>query len=972
MQKLKATIDTQRPSYKSIGSINNFDKLELELELKMNGSNIDFISPSFELISKKPDGTINRQIKNIVLEHGNIKIECDEEITIASKNGIVTNQLIIKDNCRISSYPFYFMIGSTLDSDVIQSITNVKALEELDEYVVIAIQKLSDFEAKLEELENNLGSGGSSSGVAGKDGKDGKSAYELAVENGFVGSLEEWLESLKGKDGEPGQPGRDGVDGVDGSDAVLSEEQVTALNSISEIKQNVENLNEQYVDIAKKVDNIESNSNGSVISIKDIFANNELPRIYMDSERLGLLTSKTDTEAICECEIKINNKTIKCYATGKVQGTTSATFPAKNFTFKFYSDKECSSKQKIDVGFGEQYKYCFKKNWVDTTHTRNLAGARIGFDMAESRPNSDFKANLQTAPRNGLVDGFPCKLYINGEFWGLYTWNIPKDDWMFNMDSDNPKHMVLCAERNNDGNMSVSYSTQFRKLWDGKDGDEWSIEVGTLSEQLKTSFNNAINFVMTSSDEEFKANISNYFDLYSLLDYYIFTYFTCHYDGLGKNMLIGTYDGIHWGTMLYDMDSIFGATYNGGSFMATNRACPSEYQESNSLLWQRIEKCFAKELYDRYTELRKGALSLGNVITHVEEIYDLIPDRVFNDEKAKWTALPSINTNTITRFRNYMRDRAKYVDNKFKEFNIEKVPCTSITLSSNTLEFTEYTTQTLTTTVTPTNTTDGIVWSVYPTGIISNSNGTIKPISNGECIITATCGSETATCNVSVNIEEEEEINETIVVLNGSEEWALIPWDTHLNSEFTPFEFNIGSLVEKCEYPKTSTSIPNFTSDDIPVIVHRNMYLKPQEAIAGTTYNSNKLLCLDISNSKLSSNTVEGLKEYLSKNNITIKFVKFKKIRQLESGSFDDYGVGITSNTEVRTVEFIPVETNCTNLMFEHSSSALDVAWFFDKDKNFIKLVSGTKKVAIPENAVYFKARFVTKDTNFEVLYYFE
>jgi len=32
-------------------------------------------------------------------------------------------------------------------------------------------------------------------------GLDGKSAYEIAVEHGFVGTEEEWLESLKGKDG---------------------------------------------------------------------------------------------------------------------------------------------------------------------------------------------------------------------------------------------------------------------------------------------------------------------------------------------------------------------------------------------------------------------------------------------------------------------------------------------------------------------------------------------------------------------------------------------------------------------------------------------------------------------------------------------------------------------------------------------------------------------------------------------------
>ena len=36
--------------------------------------------------------------------------------------------------------------------------------------------------------------------VPGLPGKDGKSAYEIAVEQGFVGTVDEWLESLKGRD----------------------------------------------------------------------------------------------------------------------------------------------------------------------------------------------------------------------------------------------------------------------------------------------------------------------------------------------------------------------------------------------------------------------------------------------------------------------------------------------------------------------------------------------------------------------------------------------------------------------------------------------------------------------------------------------------------------------------------------------------------------------------------------------------
>ena len=67
-------------------------------------------------------------------------------------------------------------------------------------------------------------------------GTDGKSAFEIAVEHGFVGTEAEWLESLKGvdgkngvdglpgkdgKDGADGLPGRDGIDGTDGKSAYI-------------------------------------------------------------------------------------------------------------------------------------------------------------------------------------------------------------------------------------------------------------------------------------------------------------------------------------------------------------------------------------------------------------------------------------------------------------------------------------------------------------------------------------------------------------------------------------------------------------------------------------------------------------------------------------------------------------------------------------------------------------------------------
>lgn len=86
-------------------------------------------------------------------------------------------------------------------------------------------------------------------GADGKDGKDGLSAYELAVENGFTGTLAEWLVSLKGKygengvDGKDGLPGKDGKNGVDGKDGITPDMSSYATKTdIAELQKQIESI----------------------------------------------------------------------------------------------------------------------------------------------------------------------------------------------------------------------------------------------------------------------------------------------------------------------------------------------------------------------------------------------------------------------------------------------------------------------------------------------------------------------------------------------------------------------------------------------------------------------------------------------------------------------------------------------------------------------------------------------------------
>ena len=55
-------------------------------------------------------------------------------------------------------------------------------------------------------------------GINGTNGENGKSAYEIAKDNGFVGSEDDWLDSLKG---EKGDNGSNGANGLNGKEVVL-------------------------------------------------------------------------------------------------------------------------------------------------------------------------------------------------------------------------------------------------------------------------------------------------------------------------------------------------------------------------------------------------------------------------------------------------------------------------------------------------------------------------------------------------------------------------------------------------------------------------------------------------------------------------------------------------------------------------------------------------------------------------------
>ena len=472
----------------------------------------------------------------------------------------------------------------------------------------------------------------------------------------------------------------------------------------------------------------------------------DIPKVFFNG---GKPTTKDEVYATIEYVSASEH--FKGHVAIKCQGNTSMAYPKKNYTIKMYKDEARTTKLKKDFkGWGEQNKFCLKANYIDHSHARNIVSAKLWNEVVASRSNyQELPELLRTSPMNGAIDGFPIKVYYNNTYEGIYTWNIPKDKWTFNMDDALDNHCVLCGEEY----VSGCFRSANANLWSDEIHD-------VMPESIKTSFNNFISFVMNSSDDEFKANLSNYVYVDSLIDYYIFQYVICGLDSMGKNQLFATYDGTKWIATSYDMDSTFGLYWNGQSFVSaiyrmqedyeSGKNTANNYNGEGNLLYVRLERLFIEAIKTRYVELRSSILSYANIVDKYERFMDVIGKDLYAEDLTIYPEIPSGATNNIQQIRNYTRDRLVYVDAQIEALT-PTVPCTGITLSANNLSFTTTDTQTLTATVEPTNTSDVVTWSVSPTGVVTVDNGVVTPVTNGNCTITATCGSQSATCNVTVS-----------------------------------------------------------------------------------------------------------------------------------------------------------------------------------------------------------------------------
>ena len=381
------------------------------------------------------------------------------------------------------------------------------------------------------------------------------------------------------------------------------------------------------------------------------FEDYNLPVIYFEGDTLSMTKDNAVT-----LNYRYGERSGTC--TLKWQGSSALLFPKKNYTVKFDNAFEAVA------GWGAQKKYCLKADWVDFSHCRNVVSAKLWGDIVRSRATSDLVTRLSTLPNCGAVDGFPCFVVINGEWQGIFNFNIPKDDWMMGMGSGT-KEAILCCEGVGD---SINNACAFKA--EATLGVEFELEYGSegwAESDIQASLNTLIRAVMNSDGTDIDTTIAQYLDIDSAIDYALYSQLIGHHDGICKNYILATYDGVKWFFSAYDMDNVFGQHYPGDNF---DSASVNVLEYTSNRLFNLFYYHKFEDLRNRFEELLTqrhavgggtsidGVMSLAKIAEKFTDYGVKIPLPAYVADAEKWTSIPSTSVNNVGQAISWYAQRA--------------------------------------------------------------------------------------------------------------------------------------------------------------------------------------------------------------------------------------------------------------------------------------------------------------------------
>lgn len=382
---------------------------------------------------------------------------------------------------------------------------------------------------------------------------------------------------------------------------------------------------------------------------KDSYIELPIPRVAAQVRIYASKLSTTKQDNI-EAEIEYNDKDGNYFRKPVIlnaQGSSSMSYYVKNMAIDINDDSKIKfgdfpaqdsfhlKKYFIDIFRGQ----CIVGYWLmEQVYQTRTAGKRYPYELLSSayspntgngKVNNDFYTGAKCHP-----DGFPIVItWVNTKTkkeknMGVYAWNLKKSKEIYHADKKTPENIILdgAIDSNTLFGGTIDW-TQFEirnpkslididgNKYDGDNPKELS-ETDKNSKKVKDYLLRLSGVKAALTESNTKETFEKYFIADAFIDYFVISQVLYHLDGFRKNWIWCTWDGQHWAPTLYDVDSIFGAYWN-GTFVIPN-------SDKNNILGVGsvlgLETLYADEIKARYNQLRdSNVFSVDNIVNLLEK-----------------------------------------------------------------------------------------------------------------------------------------------------------------------------------------------------------------------------------------------------------------------------------------------------------------------------------------------------------------
>lgn len=386
------------------------------------------------------------------------------------------------------------------------------------------------------------------------------------------------------------------------------------------------------------------------------------------------------------------------------QGNTTIRYPKKSFACNFFdSDWDGDS---FAVKFGDwvsQDSFHFKAQYTDFFKGISIVAYKLVQEVWASRSpiysnpwkkallgninitsgsyNNETINDLSLQKDTGakcVPDAFPCVVYLNGDFYGVFNWALKKHRDNYHMNKSlgtnihldggrgpmlSPLNWTSFEVRNPKGLLTnVATATGFESydgdkpkelLGSDTEGYNPSDKKHVLSNKVKQSiliFNSMARELNAKTNENGGEDFLNtHYDMENLIDYYVLQYVLADED-ISANWQWVTYDGVKWFICDYDKDKTFGQIYDCPGVRSADTMLNAVSSSSEIYPFKYLVQYHKEDIKARYNELKSlGIFTPEHVISLVKNWFNRFPIEAIKLEYKKWSESPSNRDDNVDR-----------------------------------------------------------------------------------------------------------------------------------------------------------------------------------------------------------------------------------------------------------------------------------------------------------------------------------